>query len=336
MKRVLLTGGAGGVGVHVLAHIMHNTDWFVTLIDSFHHKGYKDRITRVCRDHPDWLPRIKELQHDLTCPISPELKKEIGPVNYILHLAALSDVQFSVENPVWVIKNNVDSTLVMLEYARHTEHDVFWYFSTDEVYGPVKKGEAHPEWATMYPSNAYSASKGAGELFAYTYWRNGWAKLIISNTMNNFSEFQSTSKFPAMVQRALMLDEEITIHGNKEEIGSRFYIHSRNVGDAMLHILSLGPPTEHKTGEIDRPDRYHIVGEVCLDNLELAKSIAKMMGKKLKYKMVDFHKDNPAHDIHYGLQDNKVRASGWEQPLSYAESMKNTIDWQTRNPEWLQ
>lgn len=333
--KVLLTGGGGSIGVHVIAHLMHNTDWEVIVLDSFRHKGYRDRITGVCEDHPDWPARIKVIQHDLVCAISPELKAEIGEVNHILHLAALSDVFFSVENPVYVIQNNVLSTLTMLEYAKHTSHDSFVYFSTDEVYGPTSKDGAHVEWDAHRPSNAYSASKAASEDICYPYWRSGEVKLIITNTMNNFGEFQSASKYPVIVQQKVQAGETVIIHGNDEEIGTRYYIHSRNAADALLFILDNLPPHEHQLGKMDDPDRYHIVGDEQLDNLELAKKIAKLMGRELKYELVDFHADNPAHDIHYGLQDNKLRDAGWKQPLDFDTSMDETIWWQQRYPEWL-
>lgn len=334
MKRVLLTGGAGSIGAHVIAHIMHNTDWEVVVLDSFRHKGYKDRLIEVCREHPNWNSRMVVIQHDLICAISDKMKKEIGDINYILHLAAMSDVFLSVENPAYVIHNNIMSTLTMLEYAKTIPHDVFVYFSTDETYGPVRQGDAHPEWDTHRPSNAYSASKAASEDICYPYWRSGEVKLVITNTMNNFSEMQSSSKFPVMVQKAIKNGETITIHGNDKEIGTRFYIHSRNVADALLFILNKEPHL-HGMGELDDPDRYHIVGEKCLSNLELAQSIADIMGKPLKYKLQDFHSFQPAHDIHYGLEDNRLRSAGWVQPLTYEESMTNTVRWQEEHPEWL-
>jgi dTDP-glucose 4,6-dehydratase len=335
MKRVLLSGAGGSIGVHVIAHIMHHTDWEIVCLDSFHHKGYRERITTVCLNHPEWIPRIITLQHDLTCPISEELSTAIGHIDYILHLAAMSDVFLSVENPVWTIQNNVNSTLVMLEYARKIKPEQFIYFSTDEVYGPVKKGEAHKEWDTHRPSNAYSASKAASEDICYAYWRGYDIPLIITNTMNNFGEMQSSTKFPVMVQKKLDADEEVTIHGDEKEIGTRFYIHSRNVADALLFIIDKGA-YRHEIGKLDEPLRYHIVGDECLSNLEMAQEVAKLMGKELKYKLVNFHKDNPAHDIHYGLQDNKLRPSGWKQPLTFEESMRKTIEWQQNNKEWIE
>jgi dTDP-glucose 4,6-dehydratase len=334
MKKVLLTGAGGSIGVHIIAHIMHNTDWEIVCLDSYQHKGYKDRITRVCRNHPDWLPKIKQIQHNLTCPISPQMISEIGEVDYILHLAAMSDVFFSIENPVWTIKNNIDSTLVMLEYAKNVKHEAFIYFSTDEVYGAVEKGTQHKEWETHRPSNAYSASKAASEDICYCYWRKGDVKLVITNTMNNFGEMQSASKFPVIIQKAIEEDRTIEIHGSEQDIGTRFYIHSRNVADALLFILKQ-KPHEHIIGEIDDPDRYNIVGDKCLSNFELAQTIGKLMNKIVKFQFKDFHKDNPAHDIHYGLDGSKLKELGWISPVSFEDSMKNTIEWQQRNPEWI-
>lgn len=333
MKKVLLTGGAGSIGIHVIGHIMHNTDWEVVSLDSFRHKGYRDRLAQTLKDHPEWASRVREIQHDLTCPISPEMEKEIGHIDYILHLAAISDVFFSIENPVYTIQNNVNSTLMMLEYAKVAKPEQFIYFSTDEVYGPVEKGGAHKEWSTHRPSNAYAASKAASEDICYAYWRSG-VPVIITNTMNNFGEMQSASKFPVIVQKKVEAGETVTIHGNEKEAGTRFYIHSRNVADALLHIIGQGVK-QHEVGKIDSPHRYHIVGDECLSNLEMAQTIADLMGKPLSHETVDFHKDNPAHDIHYGLEDNNLRSTGWKQPVSFKESMKNTIEWQSRNPEWI-
>ena len=334
MKRILITGFSGSIGVHCVAHIMHHTDWEVVGLDSFRHKGYRERITKLLEAHSEWKSRIEEFQHDLVCPISQKLKEDIGHIDYILHLAALSDVFLSIENPVYAIQNNVNSTLMILEYAREILPEQFIYFSTDEVYGPVKKGKAHKEWDTHRPSNAYSASKAASEDICYAYWRGYDVPLIITNTMNNFGEMQSASKFPVIVQKKLEVGEMITVHGNAKEIGTRFYIHSRNVADALLHIIKLGVD-HHKVGEMDEPKRYHIVGDECLSNLEMVEVIAELMGKMADIKIVDFHKENPAHDIHYGLEDNKLRSSGWKQPKTFKESMKNTIEWQSNNRDWI-
>ena len=334
-KRALITGASGSIGVHLVAHLLEYTDWDVIILDSFHHKGYKDRIREICKEKPDWVRRITEFQQDLVCPISPELEARIGSIDYILHLAALSDVFFSVENPVWVVQNNVNSTLTILEYARKIKPEAFVYFSTDETMGPVLPGQAHKEWETHRPSNAYAASKAASEDICYAWWRSYGIPLILTNTMNNFSQMQSGSKFPAMVQRMLENGETVPIHGNEKEIGTRFYIHSTNTADALLYILNNLPPHLHEQGKLDEPDRYHIVGEKAISNLELAQIIARLMDRKLDYRLEDFHKDNPAHDIHYGLQDNKLSRAGWKPPLSLEESLEQTIKWQQNHKEWM-
>lgn len=334
MKRCLITGAAGGVGMHVLAYILEKTDWEVVVLDSFRHKGYRDRLDEVRKTHKDYDGRVTVFQHDLVCPINKALATKIGSVDYILHLAALSDVFYSIENPVYTIRNNIESTLTMLEYAKEQPHEAFIYFSTDEVYGPVKKGNAHPEWDPHRPSNPYSASKAASEDICYSYWRSGDVKLVITNTMNNFGPAQGSSKFPVMVQKAVQNGQRVTIHGNDREIGTRFYIHSRNVADALLYILQK-PAHTHQTGELDDPDRYHIVGDTSLSNLELARIIARLMNKRLDYILEDFHSHNPAHDIHYGLRDNKLRKAGWKPPVDFEASLKQTIDWQVEHPEWL-
>lgn len=333
-KVFLITGGSGSIGIHVLAHILECTNSSVIVLDSFRHKGYRDRLQRLYKDRPEWKSRVREFQHDLVCPISPQMQTAIGKVDYVLHLAALSDVFLSIENPVYAIQNNVNSTLMMLEYARAVKPEQFIYFSTDEVMGAVSKGTSHKEWETHRPSNAYAASKAACEDICYAYWRSYDVPLIITNTMNNFSTMQSSSKFPVIVQKKIEAGEVVTIHGNDKEIGTRFYLDSRIAAEALLHIMKLGA-YHHKIGEIDEPHRYHIVGEKAYSNLELAQTIAKLMGKELKYKLQDFHAENPAHDIHYGLDGSKLARTGWMPSKSIERCLLEVITWQKNNPEWL-
>lgn len=339
-KRVLLTGAGGAIGVHVLAHIMHNTDWFVVCTDSFktEHKGYHDRITRFCRDHPDWPPRIKIITHDLCSPFTDRQIRDIGDIDYVINLASRSDVQNSIEDPWPFIRNNTELMITMLEYARKAKPKIFIQFSTDEVYGSVSRdSRGHKEWAPIVPSNMYSASKAIQEAMAIASWRSDGLALILTNTMNNFGETQAPSKFPAMIQQKIEKGETIRIHSARNgEIGTRYYIHSRNTADALLFILRNVDPIIHSDGEDDLPVRLHIVGDKQLSNMELVESISKLMGKDAKTELQYFHESNPGHDLHYGLNGEKLAALGWKSPLSFEESMKNTIEWQQRNPEWMQ
>ena len=338
-KRVLLTGIAGSIGIHTLAHLMTNTDWEVVGIDSFRHKGWADRLARHFEAHPDHVARVKVITHDLSAPFSELTKKKIGHVDYIINMASLSDVEASIQDPAAFFQNNVALVLNMLEYARSLKDlETFIQISTDEVYGPTTgKNDGYEEWATMLPSNPYAASKAAQEMAAIAWWRSYGIPLIITNTMNNFGEMQQSSKYPVMIQRALANDETITIHSIGEEIGSRSYIHSRNFADALLFLLRNVTPHLHVPGEVDRPDRYHIAGDKQVDNLELVKLIAKLMGKEetFKYEMVDVHSTRPGHDPHYGLKAEKIKELGWSAPVSFEDSLKNTIEWQTENNEWI-
>lgn len=337
-KRVLLTGVGGSIGIHFVAHIFHNTDWDIVGTDSFRHKGWTDRIKIMLDDHPDWKDRLTIITHDLAAPFSSLTKKKIGHVDYIISMASLSDVEASIQDPVPFIKNNTDLILNLLEYAREVKPEVFVQISTDEVYGAVasKYDDLRKEWDSIVPSNPYAASKACQEAIAISYWRTYGVPLVITNFMNNFGEMQSAAKYPVIAQKKIAAGETLEIHGSETgQIGSRSYIHSRNCADAVLYILKNLPPYMHESEKADKPDRYNIAGDVQLDNLELAELIAKKMGKELKYKLVSFHSTRPGHDPHYGLNMEKLTKLGWEQPVSFEDSLKNVIDWQTQNPDWI-
>lgn len=341
-KRILITGFAGSIGCHVVAHIFTNTDWEIVGIDSFRHKGWIDRIKVILKDHPDWEDRLKVVIQDLIVPISPIAIKEIGYINYIINMASLSDVEVSIQDPVPFIQNNVSLALNMLEYARKVKPKAFIQISTDEVYGPVatKYDSGVKEWGVILPSNPYAASKACQEAMAISYWRTYDVPVIITNTMNNFGELQQPSKFPVMVQRWIANGEKVIIHGerrgDKVEIGSRSYIHSRNFADALLFILKNLPAHLHTSDAVDKPDRYNIAGDLQLDNLELAKLIAKLMGKEdFEYEVVNVHSLRPGHDRHYRLSGEKLEGLGWHSPVSFQESLERTIKWQTDHSDWI-
>lgn len=336
-KKLLLTGIGGSIGVHTLSQIMKNTDWDVIGIDSFRHKGWTDRVSNHLSRHAQDLQRITVYTHDLVAPFSALLKKKIGVVDYIINMASLSDVEASIVEPVPFVQNNIALVLNILEFAREVKPEAFIQISTDEVYGPTTgKNDGYKEWDAKIPSNPYAASKSCQEEIAIAWWRAYGVPLIITNTMNNFGEMQQSSKFPVMVQKAVANGEELTIHGDSEGLGSRSYIHSQNFANALIFLLKNTKPYLHKPSTVDKPDRYHIAGDKQVDNLELAKMIAGLMGKELKYRIVDFHQTRSGHDKHYGLDDEKIKAMGWKSPVSFEESLKNTIEWQTNNNDWIQ
>lgn len=336
-KRVLLTGCGGSIAAHFLTHFMLNTDWEVVGTDSFRHKGWTDRISELFKEHPEWRERVTIITHDLTAPISPMMCDKIGHIDYLIAMASLSDVEASIQDPVPFIQNNINLTLNLLEYARVAKPSVFLQISTDEVYGAVssKHDDLRVEWDAIIPSNPYAASKACQEAIAISYWRSYGVPVVITNTMNNVAELQQSSKFPAMIQSKIAAGKKVQIHGRLGQIGSRSYIHSRNFADAVLFILKNLPPHIHVPNTTDRPDRYNIAGDLQLDNLELAQMIAKFMGKELDYEFVDTHTTRPGHDLHYGLDMAKLTKLGWKSPLTFEQSLKNVVEWQTEHPEWL-
>jgi dTDP-glucose 4,6-dehydratase len=127
----------------------------------------------------------------------------------------------------------------------------------------------------------------------------------------------------------------MSIHGQPStgKIGSRFYLHARNQADALLFTLGQNFPAY---GEVDRPLRYHIVGEREVDNLEMAKLIAAAVGKPLNFEIVDFHGSRPGHDLRYALDGSRIAADGWKAPIPLEESIERTVKWTLDHPEWLE
>lgn len=331
----MITGVSGSIGCHFLAHFMHNTDWDIVGVSSFRHKGESDRINGMLDNHHDWKPRYRHFTHDLVGPFSSRTKEKIGKVDIIVNLASLSDVEASIQDPVTFIQNNVWITLNMLEYAREVKPEVFIQFSTDEVYGPCEEGHRFEEWSPIIPSNPYSASKASQEAIAISYWRTYGVPLIITNTVNNFGEYQQASKFPVIVQKKVANGEVVPIHGKEGEQGTRYYMHSRNAADAVLYAIKHLKPHMHVPNAVDKPERVNITSDDKKTNLEMAQAVAEAMDKELKYEYVDHHSTRPGHDRHYSLSGEKLKSLGWEQPVSFRESLKNTIEFQAEHNEWI-
>ena len=334
MTRVLLTGASGFVGSHVLRHILANTTWEVVCLSSFRHRGLTDRIRLAVKDYDDDFNRVKVVSHDLTAPISPVLSNEIGKIDYVFNVASDSHVDRSIVEPVPFIENNVSLVCNILEWARFSDIDRFIHVSTDEVYGPAPSGYAHREWEDQYlPSNPYSASKAAQESIAYSYWRTYDLPLIITNTMNIIGEMQDPEKFVPMIMKRVLSEETVTIHASPTgEIGSRFYLHARNKADALIYTINQ-PILKYCESHV--PQKFHVVGEREVDNLEMATMVAEYVGKPLKYELVDFHSSRPGHDLRYALDGNKIAEAGWVAPLSLEESIERTVNWTLKNKEWL-
>lgn len=326
LKKIIVTGGCGFIGHHFVEHLIKNTDWDIIIIDklSYASKGFERLKNANLYDNK----RIKIFTFDLCNPISEGLQLELDDVNYIVHMAADTHVDNSIKEPIPLIYNNIMSTVQLLEYSKKLKKlEKFFYFSTDEVFGAAPDEISYKEWDRHHPTNPYSASKSAAEQLCLSYENTYKLPIIIVNVMNAFGERQHVEKFIPKCIKYILEDKELYIHSDKTctKPGSRFYIHARNIASAVLFLIDNG-----KIG-----DKYNIVGEKEVNNLEMAKYISKILKKELKYKLINYHEDRPGHDERYALNGEKLLSIGWKLPLNFYDSLENTILWTLKNPEWL-
>jgi dTDP-glucose 4,6-dehydratase len=339
-KSVLVTGGAGFIAHHVIQQILLRTDWNVVCLDRLDYSGNLNRISDMMQEFdPQTQKRLRIVHHDLRAEINPQLIHQIGPIEIILHLAAGSHVDRSIEYPLEFVMDNVVGTCNILNFARQCPNlERFFYFSTDEVFGPAPNGIAYKERDRYNSTNPYSASKAGGEELCVAFENTYKMPIYIGHTMNVYGQRQHPEKFIPMVIQKVRDNEVVQIHSDPTRTvpGSRHYIHAADVADALLFILNL--PSDYKT-EIDeggaKCPKFNLVGKEEIDNLSLAKYIAEAQGKELKYDMIDFHSSRPGHDLRYALSGNYVRSLGWEPRISLKERIKEVVDWTLANPRWL-
>jgi len=325
MTKVLITGGCGFIGSHFVEHFLKNTDWEIVVLDRLNYASLGFDRLRDIKAFND--KRVLILTADFTKPITDGLKKEIGRVDYILHLGGETHVDNSIKNPEPFVMSNVVGTMRMLDLARSLDIKWFNFFSTDEVMGPAPEGVFYKEWDRYNSANPYAATKAGAEELCLAYANTYKVPLFITHTMNCFGERQHPEKFIPMTIKKVLDGETVFIHSDptKTKSGSRFYIHCRNVASAVHFLLE----------KAQQRDKYNIVGEKEMTNLEVAQFIADVIGKPLKYEMIDFHSSRPGHDLRYALDGSKMKSMGWELPKNFEESLEKTIKWYLNNPRWL-
>lgn len=212
----------------------------------------------------------------------------------------------------------------MLEFAKKMNNlQLFLYFSTDEVFGPAPSGKFYKEWERYNCTNAYSATKAGANELCMSYYTMYGLPVVVTNTMNAMGERQHPEKFIPMTLRNILEGNKVIIHSDATGTvsGSRHYIHCRNIADGVDFLLA----------NFEQGDKYNIVGEKEVTNLELAQMIADIVGKPLNYEMVDFHSSRPGHDMRYALDGSKMKELGWEPPKSFEKSLEKTIKWTLEN-----
>jgi dTDP-glucose 4,6-dehydratase len=328
--RILITGGCGFLGHHVVEHFLKETDWDVVVVDmlTYASSGF-DRLRDV-KAYDD--KRVTLVGWDISEEPPEGVVREIGNVDYIVHLAAETHVDNSIVDPFPFVKSNVMGTYRILNLAKDmTDLKMILNFSTDEVFGPAPQGVFYQEHDMFNPTNPYAATK-AGAVFLGEAMRHSWQKtyhlpVVTTFTMNIFGERQHPEKFIPKCINASRHQLHLPIHSDatKSISGSRCWIHARNVASAVHFLLD--------NAEVGQ--RYNIVGEEKT-NLDIAEIIADEVGKSPEIEMVDFHTQRPGHDLRYALDGSKLRDMGWKPPVDLDGSLRKVVRWSLLNRQWLE
>ncbi len=327
---ILITGGCGFIGHHIIDFLLRFTDDNVVSLDRL---DYSSTVARLADLQSTQLnrSRIKIVWHDLRAPINESVAGQCGEPDVILHLAANSHVDRSIAYPVESAMDNVIGTVNLLEYARTLPKlKLIVIFSTDECFGPAMPGYSHKENDVHTPSNPYSAGKSSAVQFAQAYLTTYGLPVIVTFTMNAFGERQHSDKLIPKTMKRVLAGKPMDIHcrlvdGKPTEIGSRVWIYAPNIADALWKIVNEG-----KVGE-----RYNIIGFDEFNNLEVAQTVSDLIGKSLIPNFVDFHATRKGHDARYALDGSKLHAMGWTPPVSFDEGMSRMVKFTVENPRWL-
>lgn len=337
MKTALITGGAGFIAHHLIGKLLKETDWNIISLDRLDFSGNLNRLHDLMQDFsPEDRSRVKIVYHDLKSAINPLISADIGKVDYILHLAAGSHVDRSIEYPMEFVMDNVVGTCNILDYARGLDHlERFVYFSTDEVFGPAPDGVNYGENDRYNSTNPYSASKAGGEELAVAFENTYGLPVYITHTMNVFGERQHPEKYIPMCIKKVRDGKPITIHSDPTKTipGSRHYIHAEDVADALLFLLS-SPTVVYKDSTGAKCPKFNIVGAEELNNLQLAQLIADIQEKELNYELIDFHSARPGHDLRYSLSGQRMKDMGWT-PKPVRDRLKQVVEWTLTNERWI-
>lgn len=330
---VLLTGGAGFIGHHIIEYLLENTDYNIISFDRLDFSGNLNRIGEIVKDNKH---RVKIVHHDLRAAISPQISDVLGDVNVILHVAAASHVTRSIQFPMEFVENNVIGTTNLLEYARTLKNlERFVYFSTDEVFGPAVPNYSFTEYDRFNPTNPYSASKAAAEVMCVAYQNTYKLPIYITHTMNVYGERQNPEKYIPMCLKKIVNNQKLIIHYDSKTnaIGSRCYLHAKDVASALVFILKLNQVDIPVSG--GKCPKFNIAADKQYNNLEIAKIIADGINIPLDYELVDPNVERPGHDFSYAISGAYLRSLGWSPSMTVEQRLPLVSQWYMNNQNWL-
>lgn len=359
-KKVLVTGGTGFIGSHLVEHLLKNTDWNITILDRFDTASNPNRLLGI-DGWDEFKKRVNFVYFDLKSEINSLISSQLGgPFDLILHLAAGSHVDRSITDPMSFFMDNAIGTVNLLmyakccglrKYANEGEEGVFGaskflYFSTDEVFGPAPMSEeftGYKEWDRLNPNNPYAAAKAAAEMAVISFANTYRIPCVMTNTMNVYGERQHPEKYVPMVIKKVLTGEKVMIHSDKTktQAGKRHYLHARNICAATQWVAENGKLLDGSATQ----GRYNIVGEKEVDNLAMAQLIEKFVHEwqtekgqtpiPLNYEMVDFHSSRPGHDLRYALNGELLASEGFSYPVDFETSLRKMVRWTLDHQEWI-
>jgi len=313
--KLLVTGGCGFIGSNFIRYMLSKYgDLQIVNVDNL---SYGSNLTNLKDTEEN--PRYRFIKGSIANKNL--VSKIMKDVDIVVNIAAETHVDRSISNPQSFFDSNTLGTFNLLEAIRETSIQTFLHVSTDEIYGTAQKNKSFKESDMLLPSNPYSASKGAAEMFVLAYHKTYGLRTIITRCTNNFGPYQSPEKFmPKAIIRTL-LRQKIPVYGSGKQI--RDWIYVIDHCEALDLVLRKGT-----SGEL-----YNVSAENEMENVKIAEIILDIFGKSRD--MIEFVEDRPGHDMRYDLDSTKIRAKlGWKPKHEFKDAIVKTVDWYVSNEWW--
>ncbi len=316
--KILVTGGAGFIGSNLLYYLMETyPDYYFVNLDKLTYAGNLENLKGL-----EERENYRFIKGDITDRRLLEPIFQTG-LDGVMHLAAESHVDRSIEQPDIFVMTNVLGTQVLLDLARKYKVTRFLHVSTDEVYGSLGPTGYFTEETPLAPNSPYSASKTGSDLLVRAAYHTFGQNVVITRCSNNYGPYQFPEKLiPLMISNALE-DKELPVYGDGLNIRDWLYVkdHCRAI-DTVFH--------RGRAGEV-----YNIGGNNEKANIEIVKLILNALGKPES--LIKYVKDRPGHDRRYAIDAAKIEKElGWEPQVIFKEGIKQTISWYLEHRDWWQ